>query len=157
MISNMQHNLYILLACLIILCGCSRHKKPDEDLLKNLEIIDLSRSQLGLLNRYKNLNESSRDSVLVDSIFNVHSEIWGGYLGNTSNFCLWINKQVYPNLESWNEKAKKLSLDSLGINFSRIALETAKFLGKSPQRQMVYHMGPGICEPGGNARWHNVH
>jgi hypothetical protein len=147
---RMKYSLLSLALFGILLSGCSgKDQKTEPDLLKNLEIIDLSERQLDLLNTYKDFPETTRDTLLVDSIFNMHPDFWKGYLMNDSIFRLWTNQYQYPQLDSLNKKADLLGLDSLGIKFQKIAGETARFTGRDPKGKWFIIWGPAAANLGG--------
>ena len=49
-----------------------------------IEIIDLSQTQIRLMNKFENEAIEKRDSILIDSIYKPNQHLWSGYLGDES-------------------------------------------------------------------------
>lgn len=116
---------------------------------RNIEIIDISKKQIRLMNKYKEKSIVERNSILVDSIYKPNSYLWNGYLGRESDFVNWINNTAYPELTEYIKKAERINLKKLNEYFFKTTDSMIKFTAHEPIGKWYIFFGPKWTNLGG--------
>lgn len=117
--------------------------------MSEIEIIDISKKQIKLMNLLQNEPVEKRNAILIDSIYKPNSYLWSGYLGSKSDFTNWINNTAYKELESYNSKANEIDLSKLNDYFFETVQEMEKFTGNKPSGKWYIFFGPKWTNLGG--------
>lgn len=121
-----------------------------KDAPKNdIEIIDISQKQLGLMNKYRDLAVSERNLIFLDSIYRPYTYMWNGYLGNEDKFIKWLNEIAFRELSDYNQRAIKLDLIKLNKFFHATVDSMRMFTGLSPLGKWYIFYGPKWTNLGG--------
>ena len=96
---------------------------------KTIEIVDISKDQLRLMNKYENEPIEKRNQLLIDSIYTPNRYLWNGYLGNEKDFTAWLNNIAYKELSQFNIKAKNINLQKLSKYFFKTVDSMTEFTG----------------------------
>jgi len=137
---------------LLILSSCATQKKYTSfEVQKDLQIIDIATSQLGLLNKHKDDPKKTRDDIFISMIHNKNTHLWEGYLGNEEKFIDWIDQTALSSLKAYNEKTTKIDLNEMNKYFNKTIIEMANFTGYKPKGTWYIFWGPGWTDLGGFA------
>lgn len=140
---KIQKNLVISLSILIIV-ACSEQSEKHQ-----IEIIDLSTTQVRLMNAFENHPIEERNTVFLDSIFRPNRELWEGYLGEESDFLDWTNGIAFEELSKYNLKVQNIDLNKLNQYFFKTLKSMTEFTGHSGKGKWYIFFGPKWTNLGG--------
>lgn len=134
--------IYVLISIFFI---CNLNAKNENE----IEVIDISQTQIRLMNEYCNSPISIRNKILTDSIYEPYKYLWNGYLGNEEDFKDWLNKTAFNELEKYNEKAKNIDLAKLNEYFTQTVQSMSEFTENEPKGKWYVFYGPKWTNLGG--------
>lgn len=109
------------------------------------QILDITRQEVRLLQRVKDLSPEQRDKILADSLYRPYKSIWDGYLGSEADFAKWASGKAFEGLAAFFEKLEPLGLNKLEGVLEQTSERMARFTGFVPQGKWLLLYGPGWC------------
>lgn len=114
----------------------------------SLELIDLSQTQIRLMQRYQNSDSITRKKVFTDSVYTPYKEFWNGYLGNAEDVSSWMNDAMNL-LPEWKLKNETIDGKLLVKHFREVAEKMTQLTGYSPKGKWYIVYGPAWTDLGG--------
>ncbi len=116
---------------------------------KTIEIVDISKDQLRLMNKHEKEPIEKRNQLLIDSIYTPNRHLWNGYLGNENDFTGWLNNVAYKELSKFNLKTKNINLQKLSKYFFNTVDSMTEFTGHKGVGKWYIFFGPKWTNLGG--------
>ncbi len=115
---------------------------------QNLQLFDISQTQLRLMRQYKDADSLTRTKVFLDSIYTPYQEFWNGYMGDGENLTEWMNKaiKILPQFEKRNANVDG---ERLIGQFREVAKNMKQLTGYNPKGKWYIVYGPGWTDMGG--------
>ena len=109
----------------------------------DLKIIDLSQTELRLLNKGKELDSITRSKIYLDSLYMPYKQFWSGYAGKEKDFLSWMNKEGVVFLDYLNQRNKDINGGKLLAQFNEVEDSMIKLTGYTPKGTwyIVYYHG----------------
>ncbi len=115
---------------------------------RSLELIDLSQTQIRLMQRYQHSDSITRKKVFADSVYTPYKEFWNGYLGNADDVSSWMNGAMNL-LPEWKLKNETIDGKLLVKHFQEVAEKMTQLTGYSPKGKWYIAYGPAWTDLGG--------
>ena len=132
-----------------VLSSCNNKQMVEAKVFSELEIVDLSETQLRLFTKSKSLPTPQRDQMLLDSLYHPYTYLWTSYLGTKEDFTKWANEIALREIELYKEKAKQIDLAEMNRYFNQTAKEMTTFTGFRPKGKWYIFWGPKWTDLGG--------
>lgn len=113
-----------------------------------LQVYDISRQQLRVMEKYKGLDSASRARIFIDSIYMPYKTFWNGYAGNADDVAGWLADALVL-LPEWQKKNKLISGAALSNQLRKVAKELKKMTGYAPAGNWYMVYGPAWTDLGG--------
>lgn len=131
--------LLVMTAVLFHVCTYAQNK---------LQVYDISRQQLRVMEKYKGLDSASRARIFIDSIYTPYKDFWNGYAGNADDVAGWL-ADALTSIPEWQKKNKLISGTVLSRQLRKVAKELQKMTGYAPAGRWYIVYGPAWTDLGG--------